>query len=431
MPVTIMSNDQSTCRLAVPFLALGLTTALITAAQAQDDIRRGTIKKVAADEGKVLILHDGQEHEFHIDEATRLMDAAGRPIEARLKDERLKPETHVFFKLGKKDGRSTLVGLKLAGPQAKAGGPRPAMIQIDTSALKPLPELGREKYQGFEGGLYPGGTNQRPAEHEAAGVKLAGQIGPLDAEGRPDPNGKIVLLSIGMSNTSQAFSAFQQVAAADPEKNPSVVLVNGAQGGMTANRIIDPDDGGSGEKFWTTVDQRLRMAGATPAQVQAVWIKQADPGPKQGFPKYAQQLKQELAQIVRILPERFANLKLTYLSCRTYGGYARSPLNPEPYAYESGFAVKWLIEDQLRGDRALNFDRGRGNIAAPWLSWGPYLWANGQRANADGLSYDETDFANDGTHESPTGQAKVAQQLLRFFKTDSTSRSWFVCPPED
>jgi hypothetical protein len=44
----------------------------------------------------------------------------------------------------------------------------------------------------------------------------------------------------------------------------------------------------------------------------------------------------------------------------------------------------------------------------------------------DGLSYEETDFARDGTHPSASGQQKVAEQLLKFFKTDSTSKGWFV-----
>ena len=63
---------------------------------------------------------------------------------------------------------------------------------------------------------------------------------------------------------------------------------------------------------------------------------------------------------------------------------------------------------------------------SPWLSWGPYLWANGAVKNADGLMYEQSDFAQDGTHPSPAGQKKVAGQLLTFFKTDSTAKVWFV-----
>ncbi len=33
--------------------------------------------------------------------------------------------------------------------------------------------------------------------------------------------------------------------------------------------------------------------------------------------------------------------------------------NPEPYTYQSGFAVKWLLEEQTRGDAAVSFEQGR------------------------------------------------------------------------
>src|SRR5262245_17640282 len=209
--------------------------------------------------------------------------------------------------------------------------------KFDTSKLKPLTALGTDKYQDHEGGLYPGGKNDRPAEHEKAGLALAKKVQPLDADGKPDPDGKIVLLSIGMSNTSQASEAFARLLAKDTDHNPKLVFVNGAQGAMTAKAIQDPKDNRTGTRYWTTVDSRLKAAGATAAQVQAVWIKQADAGPKDGFPKYAETLSKELEVIVRLVTERFPNAKLAYLSSRTYGGYATTPLNPEPYAYESAF----------------------------------------------------------------------------------------------
>ena len=53
-----------------------------------------------------------------------------------------------------------------------------------------------------------------------------------------------------MSNTTQEFSAFQRLAATDPDKSPSLVTVDGAQGGMTAARIKDPDDNASGTTYW-------------------------------------------------------------------------------------------------------------------------------------------------------------------------------------
>lgn len=69
----------------------------------------------------------------------------------------------------------------------------------------PLVDLGSRTYHGLEGGLYPGGTNDMPAIHAARGRERAARIQPLYAQGCADPAGKIVLMSVGMSNTSQAF----------------------------------------------------------------------------------------------------------------------------------------------------------------------------------------------------------------------------------
>jgi hypothetical protein len=144
---------------------------------------------------------------------------------------------------------------------------------------------------------------------------------------------------------------------------------HGAQGGQTASIIANPT-----APFWTVVDQRLAAAGARAAQVQAVWYKEANAGPTQAFPVHAQMLRDNMIANMQILRSRYPNLKLVYCSSRIYGGYATSTLNPEPYAYESGFAVKWLIDRQILGDTALAYNGATPR--APWLAWGPYLWAD-------------------------------------------------------
>ncbi len=73
----------------------------------------------------------------------------------------------------------------------------------------------------------------------------------------------------------------------------------------------------------------------------------------------------------------FQNLQIVYLSSRIYAGYATNRLNPEPYAYESAFAVRWLIRDQMKGNDDLNFEPAKGTVVAPLILWGPYLWADG------------------------------------------------------
>src|SRR5579871_926222 len=280
------------------------------------DIRKARIKKIDLDRGVLTLTVEGNDQDFLLTPQTVVAGAAGKDLKERLQG--LKEGTEVFFKTGRKDDKDYLLGLR---PVVDSVGG--TISKADLSKLTPLPELGTGKYQGFPGGLYPDGKNERPAAHEALGLALAKQIQPLGLDGKPSPDGKIVLLSIGMSNTTQEFAAFQRLADADRDKNPKLVMVDGAQGGMTANRIMDPEDKGNGTRFWTVVDRRLQTAGVNRDQVQAAWIKQADPQPTQGFPKYAQTLQGELRQIVQLMHRRFPNLKLVYLSSRTYGGYAR------------------------------------------------------------------------------------------------------------
>ncbi|MGE5499255.1 MAG: T9SS type A sorting domain-containing protein, partial [Syntrophothermus sp.] len=144
-----------------------------------------------------------------------------------------------------------------------------------------------------------------------------------------------------------------------------------------------------------------------------------------GFPQYALDLSNELVTVVKNIKQKFPNCSIVYLSGRTYGGYATSSLNPEPYAYESGFSVKWLIERQISGDTALACTGS--SAKAPWLAWGPYLWADGLTPRSDGLTWTIDDFVtSDHTHPSDSGRRKVAGMLLDFLKTDPTAVVWFT-----
>ena len=108
-------------------------------------------------------------------------------------------------------------------------------------------------------------------------------------------------------------------------------------------------------------------------------------------------------------------------------------------AFTLGIGEEYPVADEggspralppIKGDPALNYDRARGEVKAPWLSWGPYLWARGTDKRSDGFSYEKSDFSSsDGTHESGTGVLKIGNQLLQFFKTDSTTKGWFVKNP--
>lgn len=306
----------------------------------------------------------------------------------------------------------------------------------------PLTDFGSGKYQGFEGGLYENGSNVMPADHLATGLAASAAVRPLDAEGRPAPDGRIAMVSIGMSNTTQEFCApqnagpctpwsFMGQALADPAVNrTTLVLVNGARGGQAA----DAWDAANERNYDLIRDQNLRPRGLTEAQVQVAWVKVANRQPRVALPSSdadAWRLVEQMGNIVRAMKQRYTNLRIVYLSSRIYAGYATTALNPEPYAYESAFAVKWLVQaqiDQMRAGQIVNARAGDldSNSAAPWIAWGPYLWADGLNPRSDGLVWERTDLQGDGTHPSQSGQEKVGRMLLTFLKNDPTSRGWFL-----
>jgi hypothetical protein len=294
----------------------------------------------------------------------------------------------------------------------------------DCVDLTPLIDMaGDEKYQGFPGGLYPDGRNYNSMRHLADGLKRALAVQPLDASGNPSSTGKIVLMSVGMSNTSQESTAFGERIHQFAEKNPALVFVNAAQGGQDARRIADP-----GATYWFNADMLLQRAGVTPLQVQAIWYKEAIAGPRDPFPQHAEELQDLSVIAAQIIKDRYPNARLLYTSSRIYAGYAQTGLNPEPYAYESGYSMKWMIEDQINGDPELNYEERRGEVKAPWMQWAAYLWADGVCGRSDGLQWFVEDFASDGTHPSQQGARKVADLLMNHFTNDPTTRLWFLKP---
>ena len=325
-----------------------------------------------------------------------------------------------------------LATLLVAALTAMPSAPLRADCSLTSTGTIPLDDLGPGTYKGFIGGLHPAGSNTRPAAHNNAGLDIANnQIKPLNASGNPDSaNGKIVMIAVGMSNTTQEFASkgtqnFKLRADADPAKNSQLIIVDGAQGGQDAITWLDPN-----AATWSTVIQRLTAAGVTPQQVQVAWLKEALAGPNSygAFPAHAQSLQADLEVILRNLKTKFPNIKLTYLSTRTraYTNIA-TDLNPEPFAYETGFAVKWTVQDQINGTGNLNFDPAKGTVVAPLALWGPYIWADGLNARSDGFTWLCSDLESDFTHPSAGGGVpKVADQLLAFFKTDPTATPWFL-----
>jgi hypothetical protein len=259
--------------------------------------------------------------------------------------------------------------------------------------------------------LYGKGRNTPPPELQKAVEAELGKIVPLDADGKPSADGIIGLVSISMSNATQEFSAFKKMADADRAKSPRVTIVDCAQGGQAMAQWVDPK-----ARPWAEADRRLKAANVSPKQVQAAWIKLANIAPTGDLERHGRKLQKDAQAVIQNAKERFPNLRVIYLGSRIYGGYSAGILNPEPYAYESAFAVRWLIRDQMKGD-----------ASSPVLVWGPYLWADGTTPRkSDGLIWKRSDLAADGVHPTMSGREKVATMLLEFFKTDPLAKGWFA-----
>ena len=394
------TNDRLTSVCVLVLAALMLGGPILIAAEGEQD------KQIDWDRARELFRKQRSGKELTEEEKTYLKKAT----EARRRG---------GGRQGRRDGQR-------GEPGDRRGG---RMTPKPMTGLVPLTEL-TAKYKGEDGGLYGDGKNTPPETHLSAAMTAAGQVKPLDGDGNAAERGKVVLLSIGMSNTTQEFSQFMRLLRSEKDLSPALVAVDGAQGGMDSaawlglrkNRRRTRDT-------WAYVAQQLKKAGVTPKQVQVVWIKQAMMGPANygEFPDHAKKLSEQIGQIAVEAKKRYPNLRLAYLSSRIYAGYATGPLNPEPYAYESAFSVRWIIQKQIEGDKKLNYDPAKGDVVAPVLLWGPYLWADGERPRkADKLVWMRKDLAGDGTHPSTSGRAKVAKMLLAFFKTDPTAKGWFL-----
>jgi hypothetical protein len=130
--------------------------------------------------------------------------------------------------------------------------------------MVPLDQMtATDRYKDMDGGLYGGGSNRPPDKQQKAIDMALSRIQPLDAQGNPSLTGKIVLISIGMSNTTQEFSRFKEIADPDPRKSPQVVIVDGALGGMDAIEWATPTAG-----TWQERGRNCRGACAKPESRQ-------------------------------------------------------------------------------------------------------------------------------------------------------------------
>ena len=284
-----------------------------------------------------------------------------------------------------------------------------------------------------EGGLYEGGVNVLPMSHSHMQKALAAtnEVKPRNASGVIDEaNGKIGFASLGMSNTYQEFDDYMKRAnGAGTLKSPKVILVNGAWYGQASLEwAVAP---APPNNPWDKLSDEVAAKGLDKKQVQVFWVKltmKTPIYPRDNWPVFPQTMQDHLGVIVKKIKTDYPNTKMIYFSSRIYAGYSTATLSPEPSAYESAFAFKWIINDQIAGGGRT----GVNYTNAPVMLWGhlgpnatTYLWADGERARSDGLIYKCEDFT-DGVHPSGTGKTNVTNMLYNFFTQDALAKSWFT-----
>lgn len=279
----------------------------------------------------------------------------------------------------------------------------------------PIDDLGQGTYQGFQGGLYPGGFNRAPLAHDARGIQIADRIQPLDGAGNRDTvHGKIVFILIGSSWTNLIAPHFESLAAAESDLlHPSLQIVNVGRGGKTIVHLASLSD-----SYWQSwIPGELALAGLTMAQVQGAWFLQGERDPQGAFPGHVQQTQLHWEAAIANARAVMPNMKIMWLSSPMYLGYAQPPLvRPEPAYGEQGFAVKWAIEKQIAGNLP----------GLPFIKWGFYPWSNGGTVRGDGFTWNcPTDLLVDGIHPSVAGGDKIARRQFRLMLADPCARPWF------
>ncbi len=257
-----------------------------------------------------------------------------------------------------------------------------------TNEMIPLDMMGpNDTYYGLQGGLVDNGVPT---------VEAAGD--------------KIIIIAISMSNGFQEFSRFTELYEGHPDVSDQIVLINCAVGGSALESWL------SEQTLWGRCKDDITRNYSLD-QVKVVWAKDANQDTADGItlPDANADYYDLIANIGALSQKigvEFPSVQAVFHSSRIYGGYVedrKQAARGEPISYEGGFAINAVIEKWQAGQLP----------GAPWIGWGPYIWANGTTmANASGILWSTADFQGtngDNQHPSAAGATKVADALHAFF----------------
>ena len=309
-----------------------------------------------------------------------------------------------------------LLAVPIASPaQPPKAPPPPIDSGFDPSTLRPFTD-GAPYLDQHETGLYPGGRNGMPAAHRRAGERVASTIRPLDTGGKPDDQaGRILALVFGHSNCSMYFRALQQhLTAHAAELHPRFEMLNAAVGGQQLPQIVRLQG-----PVWDLATKLNSRPGYSAAQVQVLFLhttwhgaRNAHRDPPGEFPQRMQQMQRDLATVIEHCVKRYPNLKIAYITAdgfRHFTGF-------EPHVWREAFAMKWLIESQIKGEPDAAFEGAARRL--PWLTWGPYIWDNTWNARS----------FSDGVHPAPGAMAIFVEKYWQHLTRDSVAKPWLMKP---
>lgn len=292
--------------------------------------------------------------------------------------------------------------------------------RTDTAKI-PLNDLGTGTFNGYVGGLYPGGSNEASNGYAYDLDSICKTILPIDTFGNVSSAGKIVFISLGGSTGGHNMRTLKDKTEGNPLTNPKLLLLNCDNGKKTAslNSQMNPND-----PYWNHVTQILNGGShSSYRQVQVIYVEADDSTKKKAtFPDRALMVKQDLQQCFRVYKQKFPNLKVVYLLARTRTFGNQQLFNREPAPYYFGWACKWAIEDQIKGVSGTEY---KGSQAvSPLVTWGFYQWADSLPRKTDNFYWRQSE-TKDGLHANDEGGDTLATRFQNFLLTDKYANTWY------
>jgi hypothetical protein len=299
-------------------------------------------------------------------------------------------------------------------------------------------------------------------------VHISGQMAPTSPQSCTGPGtpwecctgaGTGPTCSSGEGCVSGTFGAdmYAGQTSSPPTVNPAVYLVDCDEPGVGTNGF----NSAFTDIVWTLCENQVAKSHLTDAQIQAAVMEIVETDPSgNGFSTLSSMthappcasgdtstidacyVEQQAGAVIRLAKEKFPNLRLLYLYTRAYGGWAITPLSPEPNAYEYGFSAQFLVQAQInQADNGGSADGVAGNLAysvAPVVLFAPYQWASGATANSEGTVWPDLDtyfYTGDWTHYGTLGYTQSGSVMNNYFLGTSASgardadfTTWFQPP---